>query len=714
MQVAVDSEGDGEEAESSRLLGVEQHGYSGVEAQGWAPEHGRSGPSLKLSLEQVDYFQERPAKTEANPLRRLCSRLRVSSCCRSGEQVAVLRAVSLKLRAGQLVCLMGPKHSGKTSLLRILGGRLSPSAGTLHLDRASLQSSKEVRHLLNYVPAEDVLYPSLTPRQLLSFLAQLQIPGVPHSERSRKVEAVIDLLKITQCADEIIGNSSSFSGLSTAERKRVSIAMGLISDPALLLIDEPTRDLDISSSRELVNLLHIMAAGGRTVVCTLRNPTWQALCRFHRLILLDQGSLIYDGPVAAVLDKFAAVGVVPPPQENPMAYLLTELVERRREGSPIVLSASGWHLDSSHPNDFLFISDPSRLHLSSSYTTQFPRSSSSSSSSVAASSVAPSSAAPSRFPQQPSSCFDCLSNALPRDPRLRPYFLPFLLQLFILLKRTSFIVIKDVPRFFGRLLVSLLVGLFLGLCYYQLPQTQAAAWGRISLLYASIMFVGTANLLISLRIVPAEITTVIREHRSGAFSSAAYYLASLVVAQFFQLLDTALFCSIVYWVAGLYPSVEAFFEYMGVCLLLGGVAVNLGLIIGMLSLSGELAQLVLMPFVAVLLLFTGYLILFEDIPDFLVWIFWLSFYQYGFKLLAISQFDRFDFDPCGAPDFCPFGNSTVPLPATAALEQLLGFHATEMALSATILVAILVAVFLFGIYVFWFRLKKYSIRDSFF
>src|SRR5438874_7324787 len=168
--------------------------------------------------------------------------------------------VSLEVEAGEVLGLLGPNGSGKTTILRILTGYLRPSSGTARIAGLDVvNDSLATRARIGYV-AEDVpLYGGMGVREFLTFMARLK--GLERRAISGAVDAAMERLALGDVARRLI------SGLSRGYRQRVAIAQALLGDPALLILDEPTNGLD---PRQIIEMRgHIRAlAGERTILVT--------------------------------------------------------------------------------------------------------------------------------------------------------------------------------------------------------------------------------------------------------------------------------------------------------------------------------------------------------------------------------------------------------------------------------------------------------------
>jgi len=210
----------------------------------------------------------------------------------------ILRGVSLHVRPGELVGILGPSGSGKSTLLNVLSGALEPSKGRVRVDGA------DIRHLLRasgssigYVPQEDIVHRHLSVTKALMYAAQLRLPA-HRSERQLRahVNSVLQLLELMPRARAKIGT------LSGGERKRANIGVELVGQPRVLLLDEPAAGLDPALERKLMRLFRRLADDGRTVI--LATHIMGTLDVLDSVVVLARGLVAFDGPLPEGLRFF--------------------------------------------------------------------------------------------------------------------------------------------------------------------------------------------------------------------------------------------------------------------------------------------------------------------------------------------------------------------------------------------------------------------------
>ncbi|MDX6715673.1 MAG: type transport system ATP-binding protein [Baekduia sp.] len=199
---------------------------------------------------------------------------------RFGSRVA-LRDVSFAVGEGELLAVIGPNGAGKTTLLSILAGILRPDAGTLS------RGPREV----GWVPQQPAVYSKLSVRENLRLFARLERVDDP----AAVVDRMLEQTGLGDRADDELGT------LSGGNRQRVNIAVGLLADPPVLLLDEPSSSLDPRQRARLWEFVGALARTGTAVVFTTHNVA-EAERFADRVLVLADGELLFTGTPAALHD----------------------------------------------------------------------------------------------------------------------------------------------------------------------------------------------------------------------------------------------------------------------------------------------------------------------------------------------------------------------------------------------------------------------------
>jgi ABC-2 type transport system ATP-binding protein len=202
------------------------------------------------------------------------------------DVITSLDSVSMNVRKGEVLGLLGPNGAGKSTLIKILCTLILPSDGEAYVNGYDvIKDSRRVRESLGFVTTDErSFYWRLTGRENLQFFATLHNMG---SDKARKkVEELLDVVRLKNRADEL------FLNYSAGMKQRMAIARGLLNDPSVLFMDEPTRSLDPGSAKNLRDFIkeHIVTEQGKTVfICTHQLDEAEQLC--HRVAILDEGRI---------------------------------------------------------------------------------------------------------------------------------------------------------------------------------------------------------------------------------------------------------------------------------------------------------------------------------------------------------------------------------------------------------------------------------------
>lgn len=211
----------------------------------------------------------------------------------------LLDEVTFPISHRSLVGVIGPSGAGKSTLLGAVTGLRPATEGTVRYDGRDLYTDyEELRHRIGLVPQEDILHHQLPTRRALLYAAELRFPGDTRpEEREQRVDEVLEELGLTRHADTRIDQ------LSGGQRKRVSVALELLTKPSLLFLDEPTSGLDPGLDKTVMEMLSELAHDGRTVIVVTHSVANLEACD-RLLVLVPGGRLAYYGPPAEGLQQF--------------------------------------------------------------------------------------------------------------------------------------------------------------------------------------------------------------------------------------------------------------------------------------------------------------------------------------------------------------------------------------------------------------------------
>jgi ABC-type multidrug transport system ATPase subunit len=199
----------------------------------------------------------------------------------------LLENVSMVVQPGELIAIMGPSGAGKSTLLALLNGSSAPSAGTVRLGGIDLHRHFDLfRGRIGYVPQDDIMHANLTVHQALRYAARLRLPrDFSRREILQRVAQVIKQLGLEGTENTRIGDQQR-RGISGGQRKRVNVALELMSDPTTLILDEPTSGLSSADAASMLELLRKLADSGKIVIVTIHQPSMEVFSRFDAVAVV--------------------------------------------------------------------------------------------------------------------------------------------------------------------------------------------------------------------------------------------------------------------------------------------------------------------------------------------------------------------------------------------------------------------------------------------
>ncbi|KAM7264013.1 hypothetical protein ACFE04_001696 [Oxalis oulophora] len=228
--------------------------------------------------------------------------------------------------AGRILAIMGPSGSGKSTLLDALAGRLSQD---VEMGGDVLINGKRINTLMNqvsYVTQEDIFLQSFTVRETLTYSAHLRLPT--HKMTKEAITMIVDdtisEMGLQDCADNKVESSwpAQSRGLSSGEKKRLSIAIEILTNPNVLLLDEPTTGLDSASSFFVIRALKTIAMDGKIVIFSIHQPSSDTFDLFDDLLLISNGETVYFGESKMAIKFFGDAGFLCPARRSPSDHFL--------------------------------------------------------------------------------------------------------------------------------------------------------------------------------------------------------------------------------------------------------------------------------------------------------------------------------------------------------------------------------------------------------
>ncbi|KAL6334317.1 hypothetical protein AAG906_014718 [Vitis piasezkii] len=255
------------------------------------------------------------------------------------DRLELLKGVSGAFRPGVLTALMGVSGAGKTTLMDVLAGRKTGGYIEGNITISGYPKKQETfARISGYCEQNDIHSPHVTVHESLLYSAWLRLPSDVNSE-SRKmfIEEVMELVELTPLRDALVG-LPGVNGLSTEQRKRLTIAVELVANPSIIFMDEPTSGLDARAAAIVMRTVRNTVDTGRTVVCTIHQPSIDIFEAFDELLLMKRGGQeIYVGPLGRhsshLINYFEGIEGVSKIKDgyNPATWMLEVTTEHKKE-----------------------------------------------------------------------------------------------------------------------------------------------------------------------------------------------------------------------------------------------------------------------------------------------------------------------------------------------------------------------------------------------
>ncbi|KAJ0043160.1 hypothetical protein Pint_17567 [Pistacia integerrima] len=492
--------------------------------------------------------------------------------CTSSPPSYILREVSLTAYPSQILAIVGPSGAGKSTLLDILAARISPTNGTLLLNSSPINPSS-FRKLSAYVPQHDACIPSLTVSETFAFSARLLVPNPSHIDTI--VSTLLAELKLTHLA-----NTRLAHGLSGGERRRVSIGLSLLHDPAVLLLDEPTSGLDSSSACNVMQILKSIAISRhRTVVLSIHQPSFKILSTIDRILMLSKGSVVHHGTLSSLQTFLLSNGFTVPPQLNALEYtmeILNQLQDSYKSITPPPLPSS--------PKDSAFNSVSSDHEV---------------------------------------------KNIRYRSSRIQ--------EICTLYNRSWKIIYRTRQLLLTNTLEALIVGLVLGTIYINMGYDKQGIEKRFGLFAFTLTFL-LSSTTETLPIFINERQILLRETSSGVYRLSSYLIANTLVFLPYLLAVAVIYSFSVYFLVGLCGSWQAFAYFVLVIWVIVIMANSFVLFLSSLAPNYIAGTSLVTILLGAFFLFSGYFISKDSLPKYWLFMYFFSMYKYALDALLINEY----------------------------------------------------------------------------
>ncbi|XP_034187732.1 ATP-binding cassette subfamily G member 4 isoform X1 [Osmia lignaria lignaria] len=570
----------------------------------------------------------------------------------------ILKSVSGRLRSGELTAIMGPSGAGKSTLLNILTGYKSTGVEGSITMNGHERNLSAFRKLSCYIMQDNQLHANLTVAEAMKVASNLKLGS--HVSKEEKEEVIQEILETLGLSEH---RRTMTSNLSGGQKKRLSIALELVNNPPIMFFDEPTSGLDSSSCFQCISLLKTLARGGRTIICTIHQPSARLFEMFDALYTLAEGQCVYQGSTSQLVPFLRNIGLNCPSYHNPASFIievscgeygdniknLVNAIKNGkydiREGYPFpdnkserLNNATSESLQKSEENaevkdkndvsnlEEKFQEDKSKEMNNKRIIPTFARNDITKQADIAI---------PMDMDKKDNADVALLDESIVVTPERYPT--SEFQQFWIVLKRTLLFSRRDWTLMYLRLFAHVLVGLLIGALYYDIGNDGAKVLSNLGFLFFNMLFLMYTSMTITILSFPLELPVLLKENFNRWYSLKAYYLAITVSDIPFQAIFCIIYVTLVYFMTSQPTDGTRFSMFLGTCLLISFVAQSVGLVVGaaMNVQNGVfLAPVMSVPF----LLFSGFFVSFDAIPVYLRWITYLSYIRYGFEGTALATY----------------------------------------------------------------------------
>ncbi|EGC37181.1 hypothetical protein DICPUDRAFT_54176 [Dictyostelium purpureum] len=556
----------------------------------------------------------------------------------------ILTNINGHVKSGEMISIMGPSGAGKTTLLDILAHRLPINgSGTIYLNgnKSNFQIFKK---LCGYVTQHDSLTPSMTVRETLNFYAQLKMPrSTTMEEKLQRVQDVITEMGLKRCSETLVGTADSkIRGISGGERRRVTIAIELLTGPSILFLDEPTSGLDASTAYSVMRAIRKLAKSGRSVICTIHQPRSNIYDMFDRLLLLGEGNVIYCGDTTKAVDYFSRYGYQCGDLTNPADFFM-DLINLQVEDQ----------IDSDDEDEYdeeenLEIATPSSS--TSPVLSGVPKAKIRKNKKLTTEEIG---VLKKEYPQSDegvmiAQTLDTISKENRNDFKYEKIEGPtFFTQFRLLLYREVLNARRHPLAFKVQLFQAMFQGLLCGVVYYQLGVGQSSVQSRTGVLAFVVMGISFPFTMTTIHVFPDVITIFLKDRASGVYNTLPFFLAKSFIDMCNAICLPVITGTIVYWMCNerVYPFYAAapFFRFLLVLVMNAQTALSLGVLISSSVPNVQVGTAVAPLVVILFFLFSGFFINLNDVPGWLVWFPYISFFKYIIESAVINGFENVEF-----------------------------------------------------------------------
>ncbi|CAI2348064.1 unnamed protein product [Caenorhabditis sp. 36 PRJEB53466] len=568
------------------------------------------------------------------------------------EQRELLRDVSGMARPGELLALMGASGAGKTTLLNMLMCRNLKglkTEGSITVNGQEM--SDKISMISGFAQQEELFVGTLTVREYLTIQAKLRINGSA-KVREERVKDVLVQLKLWKCRDSRIGVVGEKKGISGGEARRLTFACEMLSNPSLLFADEPTTGLDSFMAESVIQILKGIAKTGRTIICTIHQPSSQLYQMFHRVIYLANGRTAFQGTPQESIAFFERCGHRVPNEYNPSEWIIYKLAVQpgqESQSNARIQQIVEHYEESEHCKRIMEL-------------------------------------------------LKDVSEKVPPPPMHKANVLT---QIGALTQRCALDVWRAPQLTMAKIIQKILFGVFIGLLYYRTPYSTRGMQninGALFFIVGEFIYSTAYAIMMFLN---NEFALVAREYHDGLYNLWTYYFARCISMIPLFSTDGLIMLFMVYWLIGLNTSVAQLLVATVFSLLASQASSALGVAMSCIFPTAQMTSVMASPLLVLFRLFGGFYGNTSTFPAAVRWLQYISMYRYAFEGMVVNQWSYIDrFHETTNP------NETVTPKKVDAMLRSFSFSPSAVPFNIIGLVVISFLFYLVGFVALVIRMKK--------
>ncbi|XVE63543.1 hypothetical protein DITRI_Ditri07aG0028400 [Diplodiscus trichospermus] len=517
------------------------------------------------------------------------------------DRLELLKGVSGTFRPGVLTALMGVSGAGKTTLMDVLAGRKTGGYIEGNITISGYPKKQETfARISGYCEQSDIHSPNVTVFESLLFSAWLRLSSeVDTKTRMMFIEEVMELVELTPLRKAMVG-LPGVSGLSTEQRKRLTIAVELVANPSIIFMDEPTSGLDARAAAIVMRTVRNTVDTGRTVVCTIHQPSIAIFDAFDELFLMKRGGEeLYVGPLGShschLIKYFEEINGIPKIKDgyNPATWML-EITSAAQE------EILGVNFTNIYKNSELYRRNKALIKE--------------------------------------------LSTPVPGSQDLHlhsRYSQPFFIQCMACLWKQYWSYWRNPPYTAVRFIFTTFIALLLGTIFWDLGSKRTRRQDILNAMgsmYATVMFLGFQNAASVQPVVAVERAVFYRERAAGMYSALPYAFGQLVIELPYTLIQSMIYGVIVYAMIGFDWTPRKFFWFLYFMYFTLLYYTFYGMMAVAVSPNSNIAAIVSTFFYRIWNIFSGFIIPRPRIPIWWRWYYWICPIAWSLNGLVASQF----------------------------------------------------------------------------